>query len=97
MDGRTIGRTDGRMSLRYRLQGEAARDRQGKSGKVMQTNGNVITFISTVADTGREMRSLSFPTEGKKRTRCDARYAYRRDEGYVVKNSYKPIIARDRF
>jgi len=24
-------------------------DRQGKSGKVMQTNGNVITFITVVA------------------------------------------------
>lgn len=32
---------------------EGSRDRQGKSSKVMQTNGNVITFISPAADTSR--------------------------------------------
>lgn len=43
----TDGRTDEcPCTIDYK---NSLRDRQGENGKVMQTNGNVITFISTVA------------------------------------------------
>lgn len=47
MDERMDGRADEcPCAIDYK---DSLRDRQGESGKVMQTNGNVITFISTVA------------------------------------------------
>lgn len=45
---------------------DGLRDRQGKSGKVMQTNGNVITFISAVAKYRPRSASTSSGMKGKK-------------------------------
>lgn len=45
---------------------DGLRDRQGKSGKVMQTNGNVITFISVVAKYRPRNASTSSRMKGRK-------------------------------
>lgn len=45
---------------------DGLRDRQGKSGKVMQTNGNVITFISVVAKYRSRSTSTLSRMKGRK-------------------------------